>query len=113
MSTISTRDNRQNSVSLADEEAVKKVLIDSVLGLWDTVNNLTRYGPRVTTAIGSRVSVQPAQSPAVLEADDFQRIVREVARYIEANTKLWGHHDRGESFTGWKVSPPSAPTYDS
>ena len=33
------------SVSLADEEAVKKVLIDSVLQLWDVVNNLTRVRP--------------------------------------------------------------------
>src|SRR6187455_32485 len=33
------------AVSLNDEEAVKKVLIDSVLGLWDVVNNLTRLKP--------------------------------------------------------------------
>ena len=32
-------------VNLSDEEAVKKVLIDSVLGLWDVVNNLTRIRP--------------------------------------------------------------------
>ena len=36
---------RTDVVSLADEEAVKKVLIDSVLGLWDVVNNLTRLRP--------------------------------------------------------------------
>lgn len=36
----------QNSrVSLADEKAVTKVLVDSILGLWDTVNNLTRLQP--------------------------------------------------------------------
>src|SRR5215510_10677462 len=34
-----------NVVTLANEEAVKKVLIDSVLGLWDVVNNLTRLQP--------------------------------------------------------------------
>src|SRR6187200_3669388 len=34
-----------NTVSLVDEQAVKKVLIDSVLGLWDVVNNLTRLKP--------------------------------------------------------------------
>ena len=33
------------SVSLANEEAVKKVLIDSVLGLWDVVNNLSSIRP--------------------------------------------------------------------
>ena len=34
-----------DAISLADEEEVKKVLIDSVLGLWDVVNNLTRLRP--------------------------------------------------------------------
>ena len=32
-------------VSLANEEGVKKVLVESVLGLWDVVNNLTRLQP--------------------------------------------------------------------
>src|SRR5499427_7251993 len=44
MST-SGESQRADAVSLADEEAVKKVLIDSVLGLWDVVNNLTRLKP--------------------------------------------------------------------
>ena len=34
-----------NAISLADEDAVKQVLIESVLGLWDVVNNLTRLKP--------------------------------------------------------------------
>src|SRR5262245_48795809 len=33
------------NISLADEEAVKQVLVNSVLGLWDVVNNLTRLRP--------------------------------------------------------------------
>src|SRR5688500_16721927 len=44
MSTTDTI-SRTDAVSLADEEAVKKVLVDSVLGLWDVVNNLTRLRP--------------------------------------------------------------------
>src|SRR5512145_3537179 len=32
-------------ISLADEEGVKQVLVNSVLGLWDVVNNLTRLRP--------------------------------------------------------------------
>jgi uncharacterized protein (TIGR00730 family) len=32
-------------VSLADEEGVKNILIESVFGLWDIVNNLTRIRP--------------------------------------------------------------------
>jgi uncharacterized protein (TIGR00730 family) len=33
---------KSDLVSLADEAAVRRVLADSVLGLWDVVNNLTR-----------------------------------------------------------------------
>ena len=36
---------RTNAISLGDELAVKQVVIDSVLGLWDVVNNLTRLKP--------------------------------------------------------------------
>jgi len=32
-------------VSLGDEEAVKRVVVDSILGLWDVVNELTRLKP--------------------------------------------------------------------
>jgi hypothetical protein len=32
-------------VSLADEEGVKHVLVNAILGLWDVVNNLTRLQP--------------------------------------------------------------------
>ena len=37
--------NKPDSISLADEDAVKQVLVNSVLGLWDVVNNLTRLRP--------------------------------------------------------------------
>jgi len=36
---------KADKISLADEEAVKQVLVNSVLGLWDVVNNLTRLKP--------------------------------------------------------------------
>src|SRR4030095_13795720 len=45
MSTSDYTAQRTNLVSLADEEGVKQVLVDSVLGLWDVVNNLTRLQP--------------------------------------------------------------------
>lgn len=34
-----------DAISLADEDGVKDVLVKSVLGLWDVVNNLTRLRP--------------------------------------------------------------------
>src|ERR1044072_3913334 len=45
MSTTDYTAQRADLVSLADEEGVKQILVDSVLGLWDTVNNLTRLQP--------------------------------------------------------------------
>jgi uncharacterized protein (TIGR00730 family) len=38
-------ENDTAPVSLADEDAVKKVFVDTVFGLWDIVNNLTRLRP--------------------------------------------------------------------
>jgi uncharacterized protein (TIGR00730 family) len=38
-------DGRNRVVSLTDEEDVKEVLVESILGLWDVVNNLTRLRP--------------------------------------------------------------------
>jgi uncharacterized protein (TIGR00730 family) len=35
----------QATISLADEDAVKQVLVSTVFGLWDIVNNLTRLRP--------------------------------------------------------------------
>jgi hypothetical protein len=45
MSDSDLRDDHGRNVSLADEEAVKQILVDSVFGLWDAVNNLTRLRP--------------------------------------------------------------------
>jgi hypothetical protein len=33
------------TVSLADEEAVKRILVETIFGLWAAVNNLTRLRP--------------------------------------------------------------------
>jgi uncharacterized protein (TIGR00730 family) len=38
-------DNKAGTISLADEEAVKQVLTQTVFGLWDIVNSLTRLRP--------------------------------------------------------------------
>ena len=45
MSTNDINPPGAGSISLANEEEVKKVLLSSVLGLWDVVNNLTRLKP--------------------------------------------------------------------
>ena len=45
MSTDGSPQEKPNRVSLDDEEGVKQVLVSSILGLWDVVNNLTRLRP--------------------------------------------------------------------
>jgi uncharacterized protein (TIGR00730 family) len=45
MSMTQQADRRSDVVSLADQDAVKEVLVNSVLGLWEVVNNLTRLRP--------------------------------------------------------------------
>ena len=45
MSTTGSSDDRGDTVSLADEDAVKKILVDTTFALWDAVNDLTRLRP--------------------------------------------------------------------
>jgi uncharacterized protein (TIGR00730 family) len=45
MSRSESTETRADTISLADEEAVRQVLTSSVLGLWDVVSNLTRLRP--------------------------------------------------------------------
>jgi uncharacterized protein (TIGR00730 family) len=45
MSTHDAMAQPPERVSLADEEGVKHVLVNAILGLWDVVNNLTRLQP--------------------------------------------------------------------
>ncbi len=45
MSTNDSKAPKDDRISLADEESVKQVLVNSVLGLWDVVSNLTRLRP--------------------------------------------------------------------
>jgi uncharacterized protein (TIGR00730 family) len=45
MSTPESMAKGSRTVSLADEEGVKDILVSTVLGLWEVVNNLTRIRP--------------------------------------------------------------------
>ena len=45
MSTPPSPARAQATVSLADEDGVKRILTDTLFGLWATVNNLTRLRP--------------------------------------------------------------------
>ncbi len=45
MTVNDTREDTRGGVSMADKEAVKQILVNTVFGLWDIVNNLTRLQP--------------------------------------------------------------------
>lgn len=45
MTPSETSQHAPNTVSLADEEAVKRILIETMFSLWNTVNNLSRLTP--------------------------------------------------------------------
>jgi uncharacterized protein (TIGR00730 family) len=70
---------QSDSISLADEGKVKEVLINSVLGLWDVVNNLTRLKPskreryRVTIFGSARVK------PGSLGYEETKRVAAALA----------------------------------
>src|SRR5215471_18284005 len=45
MMATTNQESKPGPISLADEVAVKQVLVSTVFGLWDIVNNLTRLKP--------------------------------------------------------------------
>ncbi len=65
-------------VNLSDEAAVKQVLVDSVLGLWKIVNNLTRVRPskreryRVTIFGSARIQ------PSTFAYDEVKRLAKAI-----------------------------------
>jgi hypothetical protein len=79
MSATNTTPHRGNTVSLADEEAVKKVLIDSVLGLWDVVNNLTRLKPSQRERYRVTIFGSARAKPGTVAYDETKRAAKELA----------------------------------
>jgi uncharacterized protein (TIGR00730 family) len=66
-------------VSLADEEAVKKVLVDSVFGLWDVVNNLTRLRPSKRERYRITIFGSARAKPGMFVYDEVKRVAAALA----------------------------------
>src|SRR5438067_3956078 len=68
------------TVSLADEEAVKQILVSTVFGLWEIVNNLTRLRPskreRYRVTIFGSARAQPG-------TDVYNQVQRVAAALVE------------------------------
>ena len=63
MSNVVKSEEESRSISLADEDAVREILVTTVLDLWKAVNNLTRLQPskrdRYRVAIFGSARAQP------------------------------------------------------
>src|SRR6187402_1848293 len=70
---------RTNAVSLANEEAVKKVLVDSVLGLWDVVNNLTRLKPSRRDRYRVTIFGSARAKPGTVAYEETKRVAKALA----------------------------------
>jgi uncharacterized protein (TIGR00730 family) len=72
-------DRRNNIVSLGDEDATKKVLVDSVLGLWEVVNNLTRLRPSRKERFSVTIFGSARAKPGTIAYVETKRVARGLA----------------------------------
>ena len=79
MSVADSTLQRTNAVSLANEEAVKKVLVESVLGLWDVVNNLTRLQPSHRDRYRVTIFGSARAKPGTVAYEETKRAARALA----------------------------------
>jgi uncharacterized protein (TIGR00730 family) len=80
MSTAKSLEGRSDSVSLNDEEAVKKILVDTVLGLWDSVNNLTRLRPSHRDRYRVTIFGSARARPGSFTYEETKRAAAELAK---------------------------------
>jgi len=66
-------------VSLANEEAVKQVLTNSVLGLWEVVNNLTRLRPSKNDRYRVTIFGSARARPGTLAYEETKRTAAALA----------------------------------
>src|SRR5438045_3495431 len=77
MSTIESQ--RTQAVTLDQEEQVKKVLTDSVLGLWDVVNNLTRLKPSRRDRYRVTIFGSARAKPGTVAYEETKRVSKALA----------------------------------
>ena len=79
MSEKVPRETRPGTVSLADEEAVKQVLVSTVFGLWDIVNNLARLRPSRRERYRVTIFGSARAKPGTYVYDEVKRVARALA----------------------------------
>src|SRR5271168_2116651 len=67
------------TISLADEEAVKEVLVSTVFGLWDIVNNLSRLRPSKRVRYRVTIFGSARAKPGTFVYDEVKRVAAALA----------------------------------
>src|SRR6185503_8643251 len=67
------------AISLANEDEVKKVLLSSVLGLWDVVNNLTRLKPSKRDRYRVTIFGSARAKPGTFAYEEVKRVAAALA----------------------------------
>jgi uncharacterized protein (TIGR00730 family) len=73
------QENKPGSVSLADEEAVKQILVNTVFGLWDIVNNLTRLKPSKIERYRVTIFGSARAKPGTFVYEEVKRVAAALA----------------------------------
>jgi uncharacterized protein (TIGR00730 family) len=73
------QENKPGPVSLADEEAVKQVLVNTVFGLWDIVNNLTRLKPSKSERYRVTIFGSARAKPGSFVYEEVKRVAAALA----------------------------------
>jgi hypothetical protein len=79
MNTENRVENGPQTVSLADEEAVKQILVSTVFGLWDIVNNLTRLRPSRHERYRVTIFGSARAKPGTFVYDEVKRVAAALA----------------------------------
>src|SRR6516225_3063421 len=79
MSAKEPHEERPSTISLADEEDVKQILVSTVFGLWDIVNNLTRLRPSRQERYRVTIFGLARAKPGTYVYDEVKRIAAALA----------------------------------
>jgi uncharacterized protein (TIGR00730 family) len=71
--------NKAGPISLADEEAVKQVLVSTVFGLWDIVNTLTRLKPSKSERYRVTIFGSARAQPGSFVYEEVKRVAAALA----------------------------------
>src|SRR5579862_4242047 len=74
-----TQDNSGSQISLADEDAVKQLLVKTVFGLWDIVNDLTRLKPSKSERYRVTIFGSARAKPGSFVYEEVKRVAAALA----------------------------------